>query len=500
VAATATGGGEQPTALLCARQLTKAYGRVTALDGVDLDLAEGEVLGLLGHNGAGKSTLVKVLAGDVRPDSGRLEIRGQQRDRYDPPTSLREGIVTVYQDGSLCPSLSVLENVELYTRSVPGLREVTGRRLGERFEAVLSSVFPGHDIDLRAEAGNLGPGRAQVVEVARAVLALQGSGSVLVLDEATAALGPERAADLFRWIRAHRGSGTLGVIVISHRLGEITGQTDRIAVLRNGETIFTGPSGELSKDQLVELMGGPARPPREQRTPTAAGAGGQDDVVSVRGVRCGPAKQGASLSLRAGELAGLGGLVNQGQRELLDAIFLAGTRRRRGAEVHGTVAYVSGDRAARGVFPGWSVGDNMAATVASTLSRWGFLRRRRIQEFVADWMARLDIRAADPAAGIGSLSGGNQQKVLIGRAIGSGASLLLLDDPTRGVDATTKAVIADLLLDFVAKGGSCLWYSSEPEELLVCDRVYVLLQGMVSATLEGAAITEQAVIGSSFAA
>ncbi len=494
-----TGRGGQPAALLRARQLAKAYGRVTALAGVDLDLAGGEVLGLLGHNGAGKSTLVKVLAGDVRPDSGRLEIRGQQRHRYDPPTSLREGIVTVYQDGSLCPSLSVLENVELYARSVPGLRGVNRRQLGERFEAVLSAVFPGHGIDPRAGAGSLGPGQAQVVEVARAVLAVQGAGSVLVLDEATAALGPERAAELFGWIRAHRGSGSLGVIVISHRLGEITGQTDRTAVLRNGETIYTGRSAELSRDQLVELMGGPARPSRGRRTRTAA-AGSQGDVVSVRGVRCGPATQGASLSLRAGELAGLGGLVNQGQRELLDAIFLAGTRHRRGAEVHGTVAYVSGDRAARGVFPGWSVGDNMAATVAPTLSRWGFLQRRRIQEFVAGWMTRLDIRAADPGAGIGSLSGGNQQKVLIGRAIGSGASLLLLDDPTRGVDATTKAVIADLLLDFVAKGGSCLWYSSEPEELLVCDRVYVLLQGEVSATLEGAAITEQAVIGSSFAA
>ena len=499
MAATDPGGG-QPTALLRARQLAKAYGRVTALAGVDLDLAEGEVLGLLGHNGAGKSTLVKVLAGDVRPDSGELEIRGRQRDRYDPPTSLREGIVTVYQDGSLCPSLSVLENVELYTRNAPGLRKVTGRRLAERFETVLSSVFPGHGIDLRADTGSLGPGQAQVIEVARAVLALRGHGSVLVLDEATAALGPERASDLFGWIRGQRGSGSLGVIVISHRLGEITGQTDRTAVLRNGETIFTGRSAELNRDQLVELMGGSARPSRGRRTGAATAAGGKDDVVSVRGVRCGPATEGASLALRGGELAGLGGLVNQGQRELLDAIFLAGTRRRRGVEVHGTVAYVSGDRAARGVFPGWSVGDNMAATVASTLSRWGFLQRRRIQEFVADWMTRLDIRAADPGAGIGSLSGGNQQKVLIGRAIGSGASLLLLDDPTRGVDATTKAVIADLLLDFVAKGGSCLWYSSEPEELLVCDRVYVLLQGKVSATLEGAAITEQAVIGSSFAA
>jgi ribose transport system ATP-binding protein len=477
--------------------IAKRFGEVRALTGVQLQLDAGETLGIVGHNGAGKSTLMNVLAGTIQPDTGTLVIGDSDVTGSHSVTKANSlGVRCVYQELSLCPNLSVVENARVVHHSLSGLRWKS--RAADLILGCLDDVFPGHGIDPETEVGDLSIGQKQMVEIARAISVTDIPVRLLILDEPTSSLDSVAAEQLFAFVKRAKERG-LSTIFISHRLNEILGNTDRILVMRDGQVVASGVSSELSRDRVVEMMGNVAQ--AAQQVVAEARARGNNKVAGVRvqvqDLTTDDLRQ-VSMVTRAGEVIGLSGLDGHGQRDLLLSLFSASDGSTQGINIHGTVAYVSGDRQQEGVFSSWSVAENITIGSIRKLARIGLISKLRENKLASDWVERIKIRTPSPFVSILSLSGGSQQKALVARALASQADIILFDDPMRGVDVGTKRELYEDVREEAKKGRCFIWRTTENEELTNCDRVYVFHRGSITDEIENSELTEERVLQASF--
>jgi ribose transport system ATP-binding protein len=459
--------------------IRKRFGATVALDGVTLDVAPGEVHALVGENGAGKSTLMKILSGVHAPDDGEMSLEGAPFAPAGPLESRRVGVVMVNQELAIAPHLSVAENLVLGAEPVRGglLRHDEERRLAADALAQLGRP----DIPLHVPAGSLSIAEQQLVEIGRAIVL---GCRVLVLDEPTSSLTRADVEKLFALVRRLRSQGQ-SIIYISHFLEEVQALSDRYTVLRDGRSVATGRTADITMDAIAQLMVG--RDVNELYTRTARVPG--EPVLEVENV-AGPVKPSdASLTLRRGEVLGLAGLVGAGRSELLRTIFALDDVRAGTVRV-GTYAgpaspllrwqqglgLLSEDRKTEGLALNLSLENNL------TLPRLDWrISPGALANETADWIGRLGVRCAGPTQAIGNLSGGNQQKIALGRLLRNGADVLLLDEPTRGVDIGAKQNIYRLIDELACSGKAVLMVSSYLPELLgTCDRIAVMCRGVLS--------------------
>jgi ribose transport system ATP-binding protein len=462
-----------------------SFGAVKALDGVTLSVMPGECIGLVGHNGAGKSTIVNVINGGLTPQQGTVASDGERLDRYNITTARARGVRCVFQELSLCPNLSIVENTRIMHHELGGFgwRAKAARVI----EASLDAVFPGHNIDSGQPVGDLSIAERQMVEIA---MAFSDAGIVprlVILDEPTSSLDASLARQMLDHVRRFVASGG-SVIFISHILHEILETSDRIVVMKDGQVVAEKPATEFDHHRLVEAMGSVAREEAFQRSARELAAA---PVVLKHEA------DGIPFTARQGEIIGLAGLAGHGQTELLLALHAAqssGWWPRRDP----LVTFVAGDRRLNGVFELWSILRNFSIASLGDLSRGGVVRTAEEAERGADWKRRIEIRTQDMGNGILSLSGGNQQKVLFARALATRAPVILMDDPMRGVDVGTKQEVYEIIRQEAAKGRSFIWYSTEMDEVRLCDRVYVFRERVITAELVGDDVNETNIIAASF--
>jgi ribose transport system ATP-binding protein len=398
----------------------------------------------------------------------------------------------VFQELSLCPNLTVAENTRVLHPSIAGWG--WRKKAGDLIRGKLDEIFPGHGIVPDAMAGDLSIGKRQMIEVARAFTVTSDPLHLVILDEPTSSLDAHTASQLLSHVRRVVATGA-SCVLISHLLGEILKYSDRIVVMRDGIVVATDRASGFDRDKLVSAMGGSAAAKMRPENQAAAPRG----TTPVR-VRARPARQTDGLELVAheGEIVGLAGLSGHGQTELLLAIFAAATRHASGVEVTGSVALIAGDRQSDGIFPLWSIAENIGVRSMAAL-RSGFLISSELETGLAErWQKRIRIQTPNLFNNILSLSGGNQQKALFARALGSEAKIVLMDDPMRGVDVSTKLEVYDLIRAEANAGRTFLWYTTEMEELQNCGHVYVFRSGRIVADLRRGELSEERVIHSSF--
>lgn len=493
--------------ILACRGITKRFPGVVALDGVDFDVQAGEVHVLLGENGAGKSTLVKILSGAYAPDSGAILIHGRSVHFTTPFDAQRAGISTVYQELALVPQLSVAENILL--GALPVLQLRAGRRLplvdwrqARRQAAELLQQL-GAQVDLDAPVQELSVAQRQLVEIARA---LRFRSRLLILDEPTSSLSDEEVAALFRVIRRLTAQSGVAVIFISHRLAEVFAIGDRVTVLRDGRKVGTYPIAAVSEDDLIRAMVG--RDIRRAFPKRRASPG--PEVLRVEGLRLPGRKGSVAFSVRAGEVVGVAGLVGSGRTELVRAIFgadpVAGGRiwvggqlvriRRPEDAIRAGIGFVPEDRKGQGLVLAHPVRHNLTlAVLRRLLGPLGVIRLGEERALAAHFIERLKIRAVSDLQPVGSLSGGNQQKVVLARWLATRSRVIILDEPTRGVDVAARSEIYQLIDHIAEQGVGVLLISSELPELLgLADRVLVMREGELAGELEAAHATQEAVL------
>jgi ribose transport system ATP-binding protein len=478
-----------PASLLSLQGISKSFGPVEALRSVDLRLGRGELLGLIGHNGAGKSTLMNVLMGVVLPDRGTVAIDGRPIAGDNHPARAHAlGIRCVFQELSLCPNLSAMENTLMVHPRLGGLG--WERRTRALIAGVLAEIFPGNRIDVRAPVAGLPIGERQMIEIARAFTESDAPAKIVILDEPTSSLDSAAAEQLLAYLR-RAAEGGRACILISHKLNEVLSHTRRIVVMKDAGVVADVPAAGLSRDRLFELMGAVARP---ETAPASA------PVLGERRIEIAGAGGAAGLHVRAGEVVGLAGLAGHGQKETLRRIYRAArTRRDRFCRVSGAAAYVSGDRQREGVFPLWSIALNITLASMRRLAHGGFIGAAEEAALAERWRQRIGIRSSSADQPILALSGGNRQKALVARAFATEPEIILFDDPTRGVDIGTKRELYDQIRAAAGGGRSFLWYTTENDELFLCDRVYVFHERRVVDEIPRAELTEERLIRASFA-
>lgn len=470
--------------VLTATDVSKRYGSTTALAGIDVTVTSGEILGLVGHNGAGKSTLMRLLAGREQSDTGR--IAWHDGGAWDQRAAARAGVRMIYQEQSLCPDLTVAENIALSDRSARGL---SWRRTAERHVVEkLDAVFPGHGVGILRRTSNLTMAQRQMVEIARGLCTP--NLAMLILDEPTESLSVDATRQLYAHLRELTVSG-ISMVLISHRMQEILANADRIAVMKDGRIVDTIAAPDTTEEELLTTMGGEVHADtatmRHVTTSEPLGITHEGTVARLRDDGSIP------FVAQTGEIVGLAGLAGHGQDALLRRLWT----RARGVTVAKRRAYVPGDRQTSGIFPLWSVADNLTVSASRDLTVGGVIRSGAKRALAGEWVQRLKIKGGAPAP-ITSLSGGNQQKVLVARAFATDAALVLLDDPFRGVDVATKNELYALMRVEASRGRSIVWYSTENGEMAHCDRVYVFRSGRIVSELAGEDITEDRIIADSF--
>ena len=467
---------------LSVRALRKSFGATRALAGVDFDAAAGEVHALVGENGAGKSTLVEILAGSLRPDEGEMALDGSPYRPSGPLDAAVRGVAMVHQELSLVPHLGAVENVWLGREPVRG--GLVDRERMRRTSAAAMAMLGHSEVDLDVPVRRLPIAVQQIVEIARAIA--RPNTRVLILDEPTSSLARGDVERLFATLGRLRSEG-LAIIYISHVLEEVQAIADRVTVLRDGTTVGSGAIADVSATAMVSMMAGRDVAEIFPRSPRTAGA----VVLEVTGLAGALKPLAAGFELRAGEILGIGGLVGSGRTELLRAIFgldpvVRGAVRVRALASPASpwrrlaegVGLLSEDRKGEGLALALSVADNLTLSRLTGLGPPGFVLPGR-QAAVADtWMGRLGIRAASASQPVRHLSGGNQQKVALARLLYHDVDVLLLDEPTRGIDVASKAQIYELI-DALAKSGKAVLLVSSylPELLGVCDRVAIMARG-----------------------
>ncbi|MGQ0566464.1 MAG: sugar ABC transporter ATP-binding protein [Gemmobacter sp.] len=459
------------------------FGEVVALDGVSLSVAPGECIGLVGHNGAGKSTLVNIINGGLTLQGGAIACDGVAMQPYGIKVARAHGLRCVFQELSLCPNLTVLENTRLMHRHLGGFgwraraRGIIGRSL--------DAVFPGHGLDAGAQVGTLSIAERQMVEVAMAFSDAGTAPRIVILDEPTSSLDAGLAAQLLAHVRRFVAAGG-AVILISHILGEVLSTSDRVVVMKDGRIVEERPAARFTQGGLVEAMGSAAHALAARETGVAGPV-----VLDLKAAR------GADFVARKGEVIGLAGLAGHGQTDMLLALYDRKSPQWWPAR-DPAVTFVAGDRRLNGTFDLWSIARNLTVASLSDLSRRGIVQAGAEELRAQAWRDRIGIRTPDMGNPILSLSGGNQQKVLFARALSTRAPVVLMDDPMRGVDVGTKQEVYRTIRAEAAAGRTFVWYSTEMDEMQLCDRVCVFRNGMIVANLTGAEITENAILAASF--
>lgn len=487
--------GDVPVVRLTA--ISKRFGGVHALRGVDFDMVPGEVHVLLGENGAGKSTLVKILSGVERPDSGIVEIGGIPTEIGHPAEARRLGIATIYQEFSLAPDLTVAENLHLPHLPKKGLRRVDQRRLIEGATRILDTL--GTDLDPQAPVFGLSVAERQLVEIGRALV---GRASVLIMDEPTAALSAGEIAQLFKTVRRLKDDG-VAILYISHRLEEVHELGDRITVFRDGRRVGTKPAQTVTVPELIRMMVG--HEVKSKTDPIGTYRNGAAKMLDVKGAT-GRAFRDVSLTVWAGETVGIAGLVGSGAIELAHALF--GDRpvsegevtldgqpfrpRSPGDSIRNGVGFISEDRAGDGLVTIAPVAHNLTLPQLRRFSRFGVLSLRQERETARQMVERLGVVAAGVGAECASLSGGNQQKVVVGKWIQPALRLLIVAEPTRGVDVGAREEIYAVLQELKSQGVAILMVSSDFQEVArVSDRVLVMRSGEVVGQMLASEATQE---------
>jgi rhamnose transport system ATP-binding protein len=490
--------GEQP--LLRAVGVTKSYAGVHALRDASFELRAGEIHALIGENGAGKSTFIKIVTGAVEADGGEIELDGKRIAQNSPRIAKSLGIAAIYQQPALFPELTVAENIALGLERASPWRRIDWSARARRASDLLAQV--GARIDPDTEAGDLSMPQQQFVEIARA---LGADARVLILDEPTASLSEEDAQNLFAVLRRLR-ERSVGIVYISHRLDELTAIADRVTVLRDGRTVETRAMSDVSPQQLIRLMVGrelsAVFPKRE------VDLGGT--VLELRGVGCRAAGvSGVSLDLRAGEIVGLAGLVGAGRTELARTIFgitpadegeilLRGERvsiDSPARAIEAGIAYVPEDRRRHGVILDLPIHANVTLASLGRFSRFGSMDFARERAVAEEQVRILGVKTPSILAPVATLSGGNQQKVALSRWLVTRPAVLILDEPTQGVDVGAKSEIHALMSDLVATGVAILMISSElPEALGMSDRIAVMRGGTIAGVLDRADADQEKIL------
>jgi len=484
--------------LLSVAGLSKSYPGVRALDAVDFDLARGEIHALVGENGAGKSTFIKVLAGAVVPDAGEVRLDGAPLALGDPLAVRGQGVNIVYQELTLVPELSAVENI--YLGRELGAPLLSRGEMARSAQEILDRL--GARVDMRAPVRSLSVAQQQMIEIARALV---GESKVLILDEPSAALTDADAARLAAVLRRLRADG-LGILYISHRLEEVFALADRVTVFRDGRRVAHSAGAGLERAQLIRWMVG--REVSEEFPPRVGPSADAPVVLEVRGLSAAPRFRDASLTVRRGEIVGLAGLVGAGRTSLGLALFGAlasqGEIRLDGRPVSfrspseaiaAGLGYVTEDRKGRGLFPQLGAGANISITHLSAFARAGLLSPSRERTAAAAAARDFDVRAASLDQGAATLSGGNQQKLLLARYLMKPRRLLILDEPTRGIDVGAKSEIYALMNRLTAEGLAILMISSElPEIVGLSDRVVVMHDGRTKGELSRAEARPEAIL------
>lgn len=499
-----TYGTSEPSELVRLDHVTKSFAGTVAVDDVDLAVHAGEVHVLLGENGAGKSTLIKMLAGVHQPDSGRVLVNGVETRIEDTHHAHRLGIATIHQEFNLIPELSISENI-LLGRQPGHFGFVSARRRRDRVQPLLDRV--GLDVDSDRLVSSLGIARQQLVEIAKA---LSFDARVLVLDEPTAALTDQEVERLFDVMRSLSRDG-VGQVYISHRLTEVAEIGDRVSVLRDGrkvaELAASAPEDELVKAMVgrsIEAQYPRRRPPR---------SGDSAPILSVRGLSRPGWFDDVSFDVRPGEVLGIAGLVGAGRTELVRCVTGAEPYLRGEVQVGGRsllkgsvraaaaagIGHVPENRKTEGLVLGADVRSNLSAATMRRYSIAGFVRERLLRSETADVAERLGVRMRTIRQTVSTLSGGNQQKVVFGKWVLAGATLLFLDEPTRGVDVGARVEIYEVINEITESGGAVVMVSSDlPEVIGMSDRILVMANGRIAGELSHEEATQEAVMALAF--
>lgn len=469
--------------------ISKSFGATRALEGVDLEVHPGEVHALVGENGAGKSTLMNILSGALRPDTGTIHFRGRSYRPGGRQNARQRGIAHIHQELSLCPHLSVAENI--FLGAEPGKWGRMDRSaLLKRSLGILQNFDPAPSPECRV--AELPLSARQIVEISRA---LAQDASLILMDEPTSSLPRDDVECLFGCIRRLRDSG-IGVIYISHFLEEVRAIADRVTVLRDGASVMTGALREVRDQEIITAMVGR---PMENLFPGRGLTSTDEPVLQVRRLAAPPAVREATFDLYRGEILGIAGLIGSGRTEMIRSLLglwptaagevMVGDTRvaatGREAKLQKLMAqgigYLSEDRKTEGLAPRLSIADNVTMTNFLACSRWGWLDLGRQARQTTEWIGKLHIRAEGPRSSVATLSGGNQQKVALARLLHQGARIVLLDEPTRGVDIGSKAHIYEAIAGMTVAGKSVLMVSSYLPELFgMCDRIAVMVRGTLS--------------------
>jgi len=493
-----------PSPLLSMQGITKRFLGSPALLDAHFEVARGEVHALIGQNGAGKSTLIKVLTGVYAKDSGRIEFDGREVAFPSPHAAQLAGLSTIYQEVNLVPFRSVAENVFL-NREPKRFGLIDWRRMNREAAAILRRLDI--DIDVTRPLHDYAIATQQMTALARA---LSTEAKLVIMDEPTSALAEQEVQTLFRVIRRLKAEG-VSVVFVSHRLDELYAVSDRVTVMRDGRTIEERPMAEISRYELVSKMLGRelAEQLSHRRADEDGELAGQRPVLEAADLRRGRALDGVSLSIRPGEIVGLAGLLGSGRTETARAIFGAdpldsGTIRIDGAPVQvrsprtaveHNIGLSSEDRKTEGIIPHLSVRENLTLALLPHLRRHGIVDRKRQTEVVDRFITAIGIKCSSPEQPIRELSGGNQQKVLLARWLCTDPRLLILDEPTRGIDVGAKRDIQALVRQLADDGLAVLLISSELEEIIAnSDRVVTLRDGRSVAGFSGDQITEEALM------
>jgi len=488
-----------PPLVLEMRGIDKRFPGVHALRAVDVWVAPGEIVGLVGENGAGKSTLVKVLAGAYGRDAGEIRVAGERVGAETPHGMIRRGVAVIYQDPSLAPHLTTAENI--FMGRLPRTRwgTVDWRRLSRDTTALSQRL--GLALEPRALVGRLSVARRQMVEIAKA---LSRDARLIVLDEPSAVLGDAELRGLFDVMRRLASRG-VSFVYISHRLNEVFQITDRVVVMKDGQVVTTEPTGALTTGRLVQLMvGREVAADRIERTGTPGAA-----ALAVRGLTRRGVLHGVDLTVHQGEIVGIAGLAGAGRTEVLRAIHGADPVDGGRIEVFGEpvrirsprdaiarrIGLLTEDRKADGLLLRQTVAFNTSIVRLAGIARWAVVSRARERRMASGYIQRLAVRTRGSGARVRSLSGGNQQKVIFAKWLHADCRILLVDEPTRGVDVGAKREIWQLLADLAATGAAIVMVSSDlPEILALSDRIVVMREGRVTAELRRDEATEERIM------